>query len=65
MQVAREETEHMESDVYFIFFYNEAETTNKHIQDYLNVQDKYHHMANFYRTDTAFALIWTDLLGNF
>ena len=63
MIVAREKAKDTESDVFFIFFHNEADTRNRHIGSYLEIKDKYSHMANFYRTDTGFALFWAEQLG--
>ena len=61
---ARAATDDTELDVYFIFFHNEADERNKHIKSYLECKEKYGHMANFYRTDTGFALLWAEKLGN-
>jgi len=59
---ARAATDDTELDVYFIYFHNEADEGNKHIKSYLECKEKYGHMANFYRTDTGFALLWAEKL---
>jgi len=59
---AREKMKDKESDVYFIFFHNEADTQNEHIQDFLEVVEKFSNVADFYTTDTGFALFWAEQL---
>lgn len=52
----------MEGDVFFIFFHNEADMSNRRIKKYTDVKNKYSTFANFYRTDTGFALFWAEKL---